>query len=181
MLPCGLILFQPNVIGDDRGFFMETFCAHEFKEWGLPTDFVQDNHSKSAKGVLRGMHFQWNEPQGKLLRVISGSGFVAEIDLRYGSPTQGKWFSFELTADNKNILWIPPGFANGFTALSEVIEVQYKCTARWNPNGENGILWNDPEIGIKWPIENPVLSNKDMQAISFSEWLSRDESHLFEF
>lgn len=175
----GLILFKPAVYEDERGFFMESFRADEFERLGLPTDFVQDNHSRSCRNVIRGMHFQWDKPQGKLIRVTLGSALVVEVDIRRNSPTLGKYFATELSADNKHLLWVPPGFANGFCARSEWVEMQYKCTAVWNKNGESAIRWNDPEIGIDWGIEEPLVSPKDAEAQTLSEWLAREESHYF--
>ncbi len=177
----GLILFKPKVFEDERGFFLESYRSDEFDKLGLPTDFVQDNHSRSSYGVLRGMHFQWDKPMGKLIRVTVGSAFVAEVDIRPGSPTFGQWFGTEISADNKHILWVPPGFANGFCCTTEIVEMQYKCTAVWNKNAESGILYNDPRIGIRWPIDKPVLSEKDKTAQTLSEWVSRPEAEAFRF
>jgi dTDP-4-dehydrorhamnose 3,5-epimerase len=177
----GLIVFQPDVFEDKRGFFMESYRADEFEKLGLPTDFVQDNHSRSIKGVLRGMHYQWDKPQGKLIRVTVGSCFVVEIDIRKNSPTLGKWFGIELNDQNKKMLWVPPGFANGFLTLSDWAEVQYKCTAFWNKNGESSIRWNDPKISVDWNVSDPVISEKDMNAQLLDEWLGRDESNNFEY
>ncbi|MGA2296202.1 MAG: dTDP-4-dehydrorhamnose 3,5-epimerase [FCB group bacterium] len=175
----GLVLLQPKVFSDERGFFMETYKSDDFSKLGLPIEFAQDNHSRSKYGVLRGMHFQFNPPQGKLIRVTLGKAFVAEVDIRHNSPTLGKWIGFELSEENKQILWVPPGFANGFVALSEWVEMQYKCTALWNGAGESNILWNDPEIGIDWHIENPILSEKDRTAQTLKEWLKKEESKRF--
>lgn len=177
----GLILFKPKVFGDERGFFMESYKQSEFMELGIPTSFKQDNHSKSAKGVLRGLHFQWDEPMGKLIRVTAGSAQVVEVDIRHNSPTFGKHKSFKISADNKYILWIPPGFANGFLSLEDDTELLYKCTAEWNPNAESGILWNDSKLGINWLISNPSLSGKDEVAQTFDEWMKTDESRKFNF
>lgn len=175
----GLILFEPLVHGDARGFFMETWRADQFEELNINVDFLQDNHSKSQKNVLRGMHFQWNKPLGKLLRVVSGSIRIQEIDIRYNSPTLGKSFSTILSAENKRQLWVPPGFANGFLTLEDDTEVLYKTTAFWNPKAESGIRWNDPKIGLKWETEDPILSDKDKNAQSLDEWLQREEAKLF--
>jgi dTDP-4-dehydrorhamnose 3,5-epimerase len=172
----GLLILEPDVYSDNRGFFYESYRADEFEAFGIPTNFVQDNHSKSAKGVLRGMHFQWEPPQGKLLRVTYGKAFVAEIDIRPGSPTLGKWFGIEMSSDNKLIMWVPPGFANGFCATSEWMEMQYKCTALWNVKGESSILWNDPDVGIDWPIDEPTLSEKDKNGFKLTDWLKKPES-----
>ncbi len=177
----GIKLFQPKVFEDKRGFFMESYKASEFEKMGLPTNFVQDNHSRSQKNVLRGMHFQWDKPQGKLIRVTLGSAYVVEIDIRQGSPTLGKWIGIELSADNKQTMWVPPGFANGFVTLSSWAEMQYKCTAEWNGAGESGIRWNDPAVGVDWPVKNPVTSEKDASAQTLSEWLEKPVSAEFSY
>ena len=175
----GLLLIHADIFTDDRGFFLEVFRKDLFAELGLPTDFAQDNHSRSRRGVLRGLHFQWNPPQGKLLRVTSGRAFLAVVDIRKNSSTLGKHFTRELSAGTGTQLWIPTGFANGFCALSDVLEVQYKCTAVYNNAAEGSIRWNDPELGIRWPVLAPVLSPKDAAAQSFRDWLRKPESDLF--
>lgn len=169
-----IVVIAPQVLGDSRGFFMETFRADQFQEMGLPTVFVQDNHSRSSKGVLRGLHFQWDPPMGKLMRVTNGSAFVVAVDLRKGSPTLGKWFGLEVSAENKKQIWAPYGFARGFCALTDGCEVQYKCTGIYNPKGEGGIYFADPEIGIQWPIAvpNAVTSEKDRKAPTLAQWLT---------
>jgi dTDP-4-dehydrorhamnose 3,5-epimerase len=177
----GLVIFETDIHKDNRGFFVETFRADEFKAIGLPFNFEQDNYSRSMAGVLRGMHFQWEPPQGKLIRVVAGTAYFAEVDLRKGSPSFGKYFGIELSEYNKKVLWVPPGFANGFVALSETVDVQYKCTTLWNGKGEGCILWNDPDIGIKWPLGNPILSEKDKKGMTISEWQKKKESDLFLF
>ncbi len=158
----GVILITPKVFSDERGFFMESYKESEFKANGINFEFKQDNHSKSSKNVLRGLHYQL-EPyaQGKLVRVITGKIFDVAVDIRKGSPTFGKWVSAELSEDNKKMLWIPPGFAHGFLSLEDNTNVLYKSTNEYNKESERGISWNDPEIGIKWPINNPLLSDKD--------------------
>jgi len=175
----GLLVFEPQVIQDERGFFMESFKASEFEQFRLPVNYVQDNHSRSLKNVLRGMHFQWDKPQGKLIRVTVGSALVVEVDIRHNSSTLGNNFSIELSAENMNILWVPPGFANGFLALSDYVEMQYKCTAEWNRDGEGSIRWNDPQLNIQWNVDKPVISDKDNSAPTLNEWLSKEESKLF--
>ncbi len=175
----GLALFEPIVHQDERGFFMETFRADEFDELGLPTDFVQDNHSRSIKNTLRGMHFQWDKPQGKLIRVTVGKARIVEIDIRKNSQSLGEYYSVELSSENKRVLWVPPGFANGFLALSDWCEMQYKCTAFWNPNGESSIRWNDPGVGIDWNTDEPILSKKDAETQTLEEWLSKPEAENF--
>ena len=164
----GLWLIEPTVFGDSRGFFMETWSASEFEEMGLPTHFVQDNHSRSGKGILRGLHFQKSHPQDKLVRVVSGSVFDVAVDIRSGSSTYGKWYGTELSAENKRQLFVPKGFAHGFLVLTETAEFVYKCTEFYHPEDESGLLWNDPEIGIAWPRDvldaiggQPLLSGKD--------------------
>lgn len=160
----GLCVIEPTVFGDNRGFFMETYNKNDFAENGLDMTFVQDNHSKSVKGVLRGLHFQINHPQGKLVRVVVGEVFDVAVDLRKDSKTYGKWLGVTLSAENKKQFYIPEGFAHGFVVLSDEAEFIYKCTDFYHPNDEGGLMWNDPEIGIKWPIPEgftPILSEKD--------------------
>lgn len=176
-----LIIVIPEVFEDKRGFFMETYRADQFKELGLPTAFVQDNHSRSAKGVLRGLHFQWEPPMGKLMRVTFGSAFLIAVDIRKGSPTLGKWFGIEISAENKKQVYAPAGFARGFCVLSDFAEIQYKCTGTYNNRAESGILWNDPAIGIEWPVKDPVLSEKDEKAQTLAEWLKKPESGNFKY
>jgi len=165
----GLWLIEPTSFGDARGFFMETWNAAEFEEKGLPTHFVQDNHSLSGKGILRGMHFQKTYPQDKLVRVVAGAVFDAAVDLRPDSATFGKWFGAELSAENKLQLFVPKGFAHGFLVLTDTAEFVYKCTDFYHPEDEGGLLWNDPEVGIEWPKDileavggQPRMSAKDL-------------------
>jgi dTDP-4-dehydrorhamnose 3,5-epimerase len=168
-----VVVIAPQVMGDARGFFMETFRADHFSAMGIPTEFPQDNHSRSSKGVLRGLHFQWEPPMGKLMRVTSGTAFLVAVDIRKGSPTLGKWFGLEVSAENKKQVWAPYGFARGFCALTDGCEVQYKCTGIYNPKSESGINFADPEIGIEWPISPSaaVTSDKDRQAQTLARWL----------
>lgn len=177
----GIKVLSPGVFEDKRGFFLEVYRTDQFQELGLSDIFVQDNHSGSQMGVLRGLHFQWDPPMGKLMRVSVGKAFLVAVDIRKGSPSLGKWFGIEVSAENKKQVWAPAGFARGFCVLSEFAEIQYKCTGIYNPQGESGILWNDPEIGIVWPINNPVLSDKDRNAQSLSQWLNRKESDFFQY
>lgn len=176
-----VVVLVPDVFRDARGFFMETFREDQFKEHGLPTHFVQDNHSRSAKGVLRGLHFQWEPPMGKLMRVTLGSAFLVAVDIRKGSPTLGKWVGVEASAENRRQVWAPAGFARGFCVLSDEAEIQYKCTGPYSNKAESGIRWDDPEIGIEWPIRDVSLSDKDRNAQTFAQWLSRPESSNFNF
>jgi dTDP-4-dehydrorhamnose 3,5-epimerase len=159
----GLTVIEPVVYGDSRGYFMETYQSEEWGRAGLPCDFVQDNQSKSRRGVLRGLHFQKNNPQGKLVRAISGEVYDVGVDLREGSPTYGKYYGLILSAENKKQLYVPEGFAHGFCALSETAEFVYKCTRLYDPADECGILWNDQSIGIDWPLKgvDVLLSEKD--------------------
>jgi dTDP-4-dehydrorhamnose 3,5-epimerase len=158
-----LVILEPTVYGDERGFFYESFNERKFREvTGVDTPFVQDNHSKSAKGVLRGLHYQLQQTQGKLVRVVAGAVFDVAVDIRKSSPTFGQWVGVELSADNKRQLWVPPGFAHGFVTISDHAEFLYKTTDYWAPEFERSILWNDPAIGIDWPMEvEPQLSGKD--------------------
>jgi dTDP-4-dehydrorhamnose 3,5-epimerase len=160
-----LLVIEPTVFGDERGFFFESFNARRFRELtGIDAVFVQDNHSKSAKNVLRGLHYQISQAQGKLVRVSSGAVFDIAVDLRKSSPTFGRWEGLELSAENKRQLWIPPGFAHGFVVTSESAEFLYKTTDYWAPQHERSLLWNDPALGIVWPLDGaPVLSGKDLQ------------------
>lgn len=167
----GLLLLEPRVFGDDRGFFYESFNARSFAELtGVQLPFVQDNHSRSAKGVLRGLHYQIQQAQGKLVRVTAGAVFDVAVDLRKSSPTFGRWYGVELSAENKRQLWIPPGFAHGFVVTSEHAEFLYKTTDYWAPAYERAIRWNDPAIGIDWPLDmEPLLSGKDQAAVLLAE------------
>ena len=169
-----IVVIAPQVFGDTRGFFMEIFRADRFKELGLPTEFVQDNHSRSSKGVIRGLHFQWDPPMGKLMRVSNGAAFLVAVDIRKGSPTLGEWFGTVVSAENKKQIWAPYGFARGFCALTEDCDVQYKCTGIYNAKAESGIYAGDPEIGIEWPIDvsNALFSDKDRKAQSLAQWLA---------
>lgn len=159
-------LLTPRVFGDDRGFFLESWNAKTFAEAGLDIPFVQDNHSRSAKGVLRGLHYQLSNPQGKLVRVTQGAVFDVAVDIRRSSPDFGRWTGHVLSADNKAMLWIPPGFAHGFLVLSDSADFLYKCTTLYDPPSDRGIAWDDPEIGVQWPLDGmtPLLSAKDAAA-----------------
>ena len=170
-----------EVFEDERGFFMEVYRADQYKALGLPTEFVQDNHSRSKQGVVRGLHFQWDPPMGKLMRVTYGSAFLIAVDIRKGSPTLGQWFGVEVSAKDKKQVWAPAGFARGFCVVSDFAEVQYKCTGIYNPKCESGIRWNDPKIGIQWPVKEPELSGKDREAQTLDEWLASPASNHFQF
>lgn len=161
----GCVIIEPRVFGDDRGFFLETFQAIRYKqEADIDLPFVQDNHSRSARGVLRGLHFQKNKPQGKLVRVVRGEVYDVALDIRKGSATFGEWEGVILSEDNKKQIWVPPGFAHGFVVLSDIADFEYKCTDYYDPSDEGSILWSDPDLDIPWPIANPVLSTKDESA-----------------
>jgi dTDP-4-dehydrorhamnose 3,5-epimerase len=158
----GVLVLEPRVFGDSRGFFMESWNRQTFAALGFDLDFVQDNHSRSTRGVLRGLHYQLNEPQGKLVRVVSGAVFDVAVDLRKSSPHFGQWTGYELSVDNQRMMWIPPGFAHGFLVLSDSADFLYKTTTYYAPQWDRGIRWDDPQIGVAWPLEGtPVLSAKD--------------------
>lgn len=158
----GVLLLEPKVFGDARGFFLESWNRQTFSELGLDLDFVQDNHSRSTKGVLRGLHYQLNEPQGKLVRVVNGAVFDVAVDLRKSSPHFGQWVGYELSAENQRMMWIPPGFGHGFLVLSDTADFLYKTTAYYAPQWDRGVRWDDPAIGVEWPLEAPpTLSAKD--------------------
>jgi dTDP-4-dehydrorhamnose 3,5-epimerase len=162
-----VLIVEPRVFGDDRGFFLESWNRATFAKLGLDLDFVQDNHSRSARGVLRGMHYQSPNPQGKLVRVTAGRVFDAVVDMRRSSPTFGKWVGVELSAANKRMLWVPPGMAHGFLTLEDGTDFQYKCTEFYTPANEHSLAWNDPTVGIEWPLEGiePQLSAKDRAGV----------------
>ena len=161
----GCLIIEPKVFGDERGFFLETFNTARYAEMaGLSLPFVQDNHSRSSKGVLRGLHFQRTKPQGKLVRVVSGEVYDVAVDLRKDSATFSQWDAVFLSAENKRQFWVPPGFAHGFVVLSETADFEYKCTDFYDPEDEGIILWNDPNFGIDWPVKEPLVSEKDASA-----------------
>jgi len=168
----GVKLIEPRVFNDDRGFFFESWNARAFAAAGIDASFVQDNHSRSAKGVLRGLHYQIQCPQGKLVRVVSGAVFDVAVDLRRSSKTFGRWVGYELSAENKWQAWIPPGFAHGFLSLQDDTELLYKCTDFYSAQAERSLIWNDPDIGIAWPLNvvgKPLLSDKDAAAKTLAE------------
>lgn len=168
-----VVLIEPTVFGDERGFFFESFNHKQFEEAiGRKVEFVQDNHSKSIKNVLRGLHFQTEQPQGKLVRVVAGEVFDVAVDVRHDSPTFGQWVGAHLSGENKHQLWVPEGFAHGFVVLSDSAEFLYKTTAYYAPQFEAAIMWNDPDLGIDWPVEGePTLSAKDAIAMTFKEYV----------
>ena len=174
VVPCaipGPLVIEPQVFGDERGFFMESWSAAKFAEAGIAGPFVQDNHSRSQKGVLRGLHFQNPGPQGKLVRVVSGAVFDVAVDLRRSSPHFGQWVGVELSAANKRMFWVPQGFAHGFLTLEDDTDFLYKCDAPYAPAGEHTLAWNDPAVGIDWPLGGvaPLLSGKDSAGLSLDQ------------
>jgi len=167
-----VVLLEPTVFGDERGFFMETWQHKSFQEQVANVSFVQDNHSKSSQGILRGLHYQLQHTQGKLVRVVSGTVYDVAVDMRQSSPTFGQWVGYELSAENKRMLWVPEGFAHGFYVMSESAEFVYKCTDYYAPEHERSLLWNDTDLLIDWPLINdtpPLLSDKDQQGVSFAD------------
>ncbi|MEW5746230.1 MAG: dTDP-4-dehydrorhamnose 3,5-epimerase [Nitrospirota bacterium] len=173
----GVILIRPRLFTDERGFFMEAYKHSDFARAGIPGYFVQDNHSKSGRGTLRGLHYQKSPAaQGKLVRCLKGSVYDVAADIRRGSPTYGQWIGVELAEGNSHMLYIPPAFAHGFAVLSDTAEVLYKCTAEYSPDHERGIVWNDPDLAIAWPVSSPVLSEKDKRLPSL-----RNADNNFEY
>jgi dTDP-4-dehydrorhamnose 3,5-epimerase len=176
-----VVILRSEFFQDDRGFFVEEFRSDQFAKLGLPHHFEQENHSGSVKNVLRGLHFQWEPPMGKLMRVLSGSAFLVAVDIRKGSPTLGQWVGLEISAEERRQIWAPAGFARGFCVLSDYAEIQYLCTGVYNAQCESGIRWNDPAIGIEWPIDHPILSNKDIEAQLLEQWLLNENSDHFKY
>ncbi|HUL15884.1 MAG TPA: dTDP-4-dehydrorhamnose 3,5-epimerase [Terriglobales bacterium] len=176
-----VVVLVPQVFTDERGYFMETFRADGFRELGLPQTFVQENHSYSKQGVLRGLHFQWEPPMGKLMRVTRGAAFLVAVDVRLGSPTVGKWVGIEATAENRRQVWAPASFARGFCALNDDVEVQYLCTGVYNGRAESAIRWDDSRVGIDWPITPTIISEKDRKAQTLEEWLRSPEAEHFAY
>jgi dTDP-4-dehydrorhamnose 3,5-epimerase len=158
------LIIEPKVFGDERGFFLESFQAERYAEFGITLPFVQDNHSRSSKAVLRGLHYQKTKPQGKLVRVVSGEVYDVAVDIRQGSPTFGQWEGVILSETNKKQFWVPPGFAHGFLVISDTADFEYKCTDYYDPADEGSVSWNDPDLDIPWPTTTPILSNKDASA-----------------
>lgn len=171
-----LLLVHPGLFEDGRGFFTEVFRADEYAARGLPAHFVQLNHSGSVRDTVRGLHFQWAPAMGKLQRVLSGTAFLAAVDIRRNSPHFGRWYGREISARTREMLWAPAGFARGFAVLSDYAEIEYLTTGTYNPAAESGIRWDDPAIGIDWPLRTPVLSPKDASAQTLAEWCARPEA-----
>jgi dTDP-4-dehydrorhamnose 3,5-epimerase len=176
-----VFVIVPQAHRDDRGFFLETYRTDFFESLGLSAKFVQDNQSCSRRGVIRGLHFQWDPAVGKLMRVTRGTAFLVAVDIRKGSPSLGKWVGLEASAENMKQVWAPAGFARGFCALTDYVDVLYKCTGLYNNKAESAIRWNDPEIGIKWPLKNVLLSPKDREARTLREWLALPASEHFQY
>jgi len=169
----GVVIIEPKVFGDHRGFFLESYQEERYREAGIDAAFVQDNHSRSARGVLRGLHFQKTRPQGKLVRVTRGEVFDVAVDIDPASPTFGQHVSVLLNDENNRQFYVPPGYAHGFCVVSEIADFQYKCTDYYDPSDEGGLLWNDPDIAIDWPIDEPRLSEKDQHNPRLSEFAKR--------
>jgi dTDP-4-dehydrorhamnose 3,5-epimerase len=166
----GCVIIEPKVFGDERGFFLETFQLERYRDLaGIDLPFVQDNHSLSSRGVLRGLHFQKSKPQGKLVRVVKGKVFDVAVDMRKDSPTFGEWEAVVLSGENMKQFWVPPGFAHGFIVMSDTADFEYKCTDYYDPADEMSILWCDPDLGISWPVDKPILSDKDAIAPRLAE------------
>jgi dTDP-4-dehydrorhamnose 3,5-epimerase len=165
----GVLVIEPDVYRDERGFFFESYHLKKYQAGGILPPFVQDNHSRSSRGVLRGLHAQLSHPQGKLVRVLLGEIFDVVVDIQRGSPTYKKWFALNLSAENCKQCYVPPGYAHGFYTLSEVAEMEYKCTDFYDPADELHLLWNDPDLAIEWPVKNPILSAKDRAALRLSQ------------
>jgi dTDP-4-dehydrorhamnose 3,5-epimerase len=174
-----VVLLEHEAFEDERGYFMEVYQREQFRELGLPELFVQLNESRSARNVIRGLHFQWEPPMGKLMRVAEGAAFLVAVDIRHDSPTLGQWVAETISAEDKRQIWAPAGFARGLCALSDNTRVQYLCTGTYNGGAESGILWNDPEIGVFWPLSNPLVSAKDRGAQTLRQWLARTEAKNF--
>lgn len=174
-----VLLVVPDRFQDERGFFTEVYRQDVFAELGLPTDFVQLNHSGSTRNVVRGLHFQWDPPMGKLMRVTRGAAFLVAVDMRADAPTLGRWVGVTLTEDDNRELWAPAHFARGFCVVSDVAEIEYLCTGTYNQAGEGGIRWDDPEVGIGWPVSDPIVSSKDATAPTLSEWLTGANGRRF--
>lgn len=174
-----VLILRPERHADERGFFVELFRSDAWAAAGLPSGFVQVNQSRSRAGVLRGLHFQWDPPQGKLMRVIRGQAFCVAVDIRPGSPTLGRWVGATLAADEPVLMWAPAAYARGFCALEDGTDVEYLVTGAYNPAAESGVRWDDPRIGIRWPVARPIVSARDAAAQTLDEWLRRPEAAVF--
>ena len=174
-----VILLEHEAFEDERGYFMEVYKRDQFRELGLPDSFVQLNESRSGRNVIRGLHFQWDPPMGKLMRVAEGAAFLVAVDIRHDSATLGRWVGLTINAEDKKQIWAPAGFARGLCALRDGTRVQYLCTATYNARAEGGVRWNDPAIGIPWPVANPFISDKDRTAPTLREWLSSAKGKNF--
>jgi dTDP-4-dehydrorhamnose 3,5-epimerase len=177
----GVQIVSPELFEDHRGFFTELLRRDVWRESGLPDSFVQVNLSRSSRGVIRGLHFQWEPPMGKLMRVAHGTAFLVAVDLRKGSPTLGRWYGAEFDDSRPRMLWAPASFARGFCVLSDVADIEYFTTGTYNAPADTGIRWNDPAIGIEWPAKTPILSAKDRSAQTLAQWLARPESDAFRY
>ncbi len=175
----GLFLIELEPKGDERGFFLEVYRKDIFSAFNIPTEFVQENHTKSKKGALRGLHFQYDPLLGKLIRIVRGKAFAVAVDIRVDSSTLGEWVGGEFSLENNMQMYAPPGFATGFCVTGDTAEVEYHYTSLYNPKGESNIIWNDNKIGINWPISGPLLSERDQKAQTMDEWLLRPEAQLF--
>ena len=175
----GVLLITPKVFGDQRGFFQETFSQTRYERYEISKPFVQDNHSRSEKDVLRGLHYQLHNPQGKLVTVIRGAVYDVAVDIRIGSPTFKQWYGTELNDTNHHQLYVPPGFAHGFVVLSDVVDFIYKCTEYYDPKDERGIIWSDSEIGVEWPCKTPRLSQKDQANLTLKALAAQNELPIF--
>tara|TARA_Y100000590_G_C15529868_1_gene942722 strand:+ start:377 stop:943 length:567 start_codon:yes stop_codon:yes gene_type:complete len=175
----GIKVIKPQVFQDSRGLFMEMYRKDIYIENDLNINIVQVNYSRSNKNTIRGLHFQWEPPMGKLMTVMNGEAFLVAVDIRPNSKHLGEWYGINISSDDRKFVWAPAGFARGFAALSETVDIQYFTTGIYNGDCESGIKWDDSKVGIKWPVENPELSDKDKTAQSFDEWLARDESNFF--
>jgi len=175
----GVVVIKSVEFEDERGSFMEMYRSDNFQQIGIPGTFVQENYSFSKKGVIRGLHFQWDPPMGKLMRVLSGKAFMVAADIRKGSPFFGRWYGLETSRRERLQIWAPAGFARGFCALSETVEIQYLCTGTYNPACESGIRWNDPDLNIEWPVTEPLLSPKDRDARGLEDWVLDPASDHF--
>lgn len=174
-----VLLLEHETFEDDRGYFMEVYRRDMFRELGLPDLFVQLNESRSRRNVIRGLHFQWEPPMGKLMRVAEGAAFLVAVDIRHDSPTLGRWVAETMSAEDRKEIWAPAGFARGLCALSDNTRVQYLCTGIYNAKGESGIAWDDAEIGIKWPVRDPLVSAKDRRAQTLRQWLATADAKNF--